>query len=82
MELRFAQPNILDTTVWNVLAGKDRLLIAALLTGAKNQLLELKKQNEQSGRPWKDWESVGTSMRFILAQVTVAVSDPKKHETN
>lgn len=75
MELRFAQPDIMDTNVWNLLVGNDRLLVAALLASTNTQLIELQKRNSTISQPWQDWLTVGESMRRILAKVTASSSN-------
>lgn len=74
MELRFAQPNIMDIHVWNVLAANDRLLIAALLASTSTQLSELQHNNSKLSHSLQDWLTVGESMRRILAHVTTTNS--------
>ena len=74
LELRFAQPDVMDINVWNVLVGNDRLLVAALLASTNAQLAELEHRSSESGQRWQDWLTVGESMRRILAKVTARPS--------
>lgn len=66
LELRFAQPNHLDTLVWKTLAEKDRCLVTALVNYLPLQISEIRKEVKMPQR-WDEWYNVAQNMRSILA---------------
>jgi hypothetical protein len=69
LELRFSQPDAMDTMVWSRLAGNDQLLITALLVSIPAQLSDLQRLNSKSGVRWDNWETVALFMRRTLASM-------------
>jgi hypothetical protein len=69
LELRFSQPDAMDTMVWSRLAGNDQLLITALLVSIPTQLSDLQRSNSKSGVRWDNWQTVALFMRKTLASM-------------
>ncbi|QOH72574.1 hypothetical protein IGB31_09365 [Pseudomonas putida] len=66
LELRFLEPNAMDTQVWNLLADKDRILIAGLVSSLPRQLGKLQKNNPNMSVPWQDWHALSHTVKKIL----------------
>lgn len=77
LELRFSQPNAMDTQVWSKLAGNDQLLITALLVSIPVQLGDLQEFNSKSGVRWDSWLKIASFMRKTLA--AMYNSKPQQH---
>ncbi|GAB3479703.1 coiled-coil domain-containing protein [Azotobacter salinestris] len=74
LELRFTQPDVMDTFVWNTLAQNDRQLIGALIGGLPLQIEELQHIHSCAIRPWQDWQALANSLREILANSAIAAA--------
>lgn len=72
LELRFAQPDAMDTNVWNALAANDQLLIAGLLASLPLQLAEVQQANPTVQGAWHGWQALGESLKHILARNAAA----------
>ncbi|WP_155642336.1 hypothetical protein [Pseudomonas alabamensis] len=68
LELRFKQPNVMDTEVWNVLSGKDQILIASLLTSLKAQLTELVRGEKIDRDGFQKWHDLSTKIKNIMSK--------------
>lgn len=69
LELRFSQPDAMDTMVWSKLAGNDQLLIAALLVNLNIQLNDLKAQNPTISVQWNTWQGISDFMKSTLTKI-------------
>ncbi|KPB87715.1 Uncharacterized protein AC504_4698 [Pseudomonas syringae pv. maculicola] len=68
LELRFAQPNMIDTRVWNALDGDDRLTIVCLIASLDTQMMELQQKYLYERSDWQSWRHLGSSIKAILAR--------------
>lgn len=67
LELRFSQPNQIDTNIWSKLSGNDQILIAALISNLKTQLLEIQTTDPRVISTWDDWRKVAEFMKITLS---------------
>src|SRR5690606_3325920 len=63
LELRFAQPDAMDTEVWERLATEDQNHIAGLLSTLPMQLDDLQQAQQATTQPWEAWRSMANTMR-------------------
>ncbi|WP_236426747.1 hypothetical protein, partial [Pseudomonas syringae] len=68
LELRFAQPNMIDTRVWNALDGDDRLFIVSLIASLDTQMMELQQKYSSARNDWQSWRYLGSSIKTILTR--------------
>lgn len=67
LELRFKQPNVMDTDVWSTLSGKDQVLIASLLTSLKAQLTELVRSEKIDRDGFQKWHDLSIKIKSIMS---------------
>jgi hypothetical protein len=66
LELRFAQPSAMDTSVWAALTHKDKSLVAAIINTLPIQLATIQKTDPLASLRWENWHNMANSMREIL----------------
>ena len=66
LELRFANPNAMDTQVWDALDGSDRFLIFCLITDLGNQIKEIERYQLSDKAAWQSWVELGQSIKTIF----------------
>ncbi|AJE22083.1 hypothetical protein [Azotobacter chroococcum] len=71
LELRFAQPNAMDTNVWGALNQNDQQLIGALIKTLPLQLEDLKQAYPAASRPWQDWQAMAGMLRDTLRDILI-----------
>ncbi|MFB8831505.1 hypothetical protein ACE0DR_24820 [Azotobacter sp. CWF10] len=76
LELRFAQPNAMDTRVWGMLSPNDQQLIGALIKTLPLQLEDLKQANPAASRPWQDWQALAGMLRDTLRDNLIRSTAP------
>ncbi|NIF29806.1 hypothetical protein F3J44_26000 [Pantoea sp. Tr-811] len=67
LELRFSQPNQMDTNIWSKLSGQDQIFISALISNLKNQVLQISRMNPAANVAWKEWCEVADFMKVTLS---------------
>ncbi|SFB65099.1 hypothetical protein, partial [Azotobacter beijerinckii] len=78
LELRFAQPNAMDTNVWGALSQNDQQLIGALIKTLPLQLEDLKQANPTASRPWQDWQALAGMLRDTLRDILIRSTAPRR----
>jgi len=76
LELRFAAPNVMDTTVWGNLSDKDKILIAGLVGSAPSQMQEASQTMPGKSERWEDWWTLATKIKTIMAHNTTGSANP------
>lgn len=82
LELRFAEPDALDITVWKALSEIDRLLIAGLVSSLPLQLTFLQQTNLTQALAWQDWHALSTTLKTILKKNLANVQRRRKNVTH
>jgi hypothetical protein len=65
LELRFALPGSMDTSVWKQIEQHDQKLIRSLIEQLPQILGELKQKGTPISRSWEDWERLASDMNRI-----------------
>lgn len=65
LELRFALPSSMDTSVWKQIEQHDQKLIRSLIEQLPRILGELKQKGTSISRSWEDWERLASDMNRI-----------------
>lgn len=68
LELRFAQPNVMDTEVWERLSRKDKILVTSLITSINLQLVDLVRGLSLDKSDYQKWNALGTMIRTIMSK--------------
>ena len=66
LELRFAQPDAMDLSVWSQLSDADHDFLRALLFILPNMLTALQTSNVSIERSWQEWGQLAQAIRRIL----------------
>ena len=66
LELRFAQPNAMDTEVWSVLSDRDRIMVSGIIGSLERQLATLRKESFSTSSSWAKWHALAETIKGIL----------------
>ncbi|CAE6518431.1 conserved hypothetical protein [Nitrosomonas nitrosa] len=76
LELRFAQPDVMDMNVWRRLTKHDRAFLAALIKRLPAILGTLQSLDVQLKRPWADWSKIAREIQRIIVLRTTGSPAP------
>lgn len=68
LELRFALPNAMDITVWNIFSAQDQTMVRSLISSLPNILAQLENSPTSIARPWQDWRTLASNIQLILIE--------------
>ncbi|WP_162801908.1 hypothetical protein U0028_07670 [Pseudomonas putida] len=69
LELRFSQPNEMDTNIWSKLNGSDQVFIAALISNLHIQLKQARLDTPKLNTSWEEWEKIARFMKSTLSSI-------------
>lgn len=69
LELRFAQPNLMDLNIWNKLSPADHILITSIIRFLPDQLFSLQKQCNSSEIEWPVFYRISFDLKRILTNL-------------
>ena len=72
LELRFALPDAMDTTVWARLSNPDQAFLQALIERLPAILATLAAAGTKLRRPWADWTAMAGEVQRVLTLRTTA----------
>lgn len=81
LEVRFAQPSLMDTNVWNKLTSNDQILIACIIRTLPDQLFELQNQSKSQDIHWPNFYKICFDIKKILGH-TISGKQSSKQTTN
>lgn len=68
LELRFALPEAMDTSVWDQLSQADRDMMTRLIAILPRMLARLEAVTPTLARPYADWQQLAKSVQAIVAR--------------